>query len=727
MKKQVWLKLAVIVIAAISLQSYSGTAQSVTGDWYGMAEIQGMYLRLNLHFTEIDGKLSGTFDSPDQNAAGIPLSRTSCIDGNVKFAFDPAGLTYEGFVDPGFKQIRGRMKQGGLDLELNFYREALEMPENSLPVIMEKYDKEEVYITMRDGIRLFTSIYTPKVLNEDAPILMSRTPYNSEGGGEEAYNPFLGIYHRFIKENYIFVFQDVRGRYMSEGNYEHVRPFNPDKKGDEFDEGSDTYDTVDWLIKNVKGNNGNVGVFGISYPGFYSTLAALAYHPAIKAVSPQAPVTNWWIGDDWHHNGAFMLLDGFSFYSFFGEDHPEPSRRNTAPPFSWGTQDNYEFFLENGTVKSLAEKYFPSPDSYLAVLRNNPDYNDYWKSTDPRPHLKNLTTAVMTVGGWFDAEDCWGAQKTYEAIEDQNEGLDNIVVMGPWSHGQWAGTDGENMGNMYWGLNANDRFHEHEVAFFNYYLKDEGAEDFPEALIFVTGVNEWQEFEYWPPKKAIDQVFYFEGNESLSINKPDDQVSFDEYISDPDNPVPYTEDVHLRRTTAYMTDDQRFASRRPDVLVYQTEALEQDVTVTGELIADLYVSTTGTDADFVVKLIDVFPNNAQPLPDQDIDMPLAGYQMLVRGEVFRGRYRNSFENPEPFIPGEITQVKYELPGVAHTFKKGHRIMVQVQSTWFPLVDRNPQQYVDIYNCDESDFKKATHRIYKDATHPSSIRMKVLEN
>ena len=721
-----YLKKTIFIFLAMSFLSLSSGAQSLSGDWYGMAEIQGMFLRLNAHFTETDTGFSGTFDSPDQGAMGIPLTTVTFESPTLKFSFAPGGLTYEGFVDPGYTKILGTLSQGGMEFEIIFQRDEVELPENSIPKIMEKYDKKEVYIEMRDGVKLFTSIYTPKNAADDAPMLMSRTPYNIEGGGEQAFNPFLGIYYRFIEEGYIFVFQDVRGRYMSEGKFENVRPFNPDKKGDEIDEGSDTFDTVEWLLNNVDNNNGNVGVFGVSYPGFYSTLAALSYHPAVKAVSPQAPVTNWWIGDDWHHNGALMLLDGFSFYTFFGEDHPEPSRQGTAAPFNWGTQDSYKFFMENGTIKELAETYFPSSESYLQVLRDNPNYNDYWKSTDPRPHLKNITAAVMTVGGWFDAEDCWGAQATYEAFEEQNPGLENYVVLGPWSHGQWAGPDGNNLGNMYWGQNANTRFHEQEVDFFNYYLKGEGEEDFAEALIFVTGENEWKEFDTWPPQNATEKWLYFNEGETISYSKPGGNKVFDEYVSDPANPVPYTEDVHLRRTTSYMTDDQRFASRRPDVMVYQTAILEEDVTIVGPLDAKLFVSTTGTDADFVVKLVDVFPEDAQLLPDQDIDMPIAGYQMLVRGEVFRGRYRNSFEKPEAFVPGKVSTVNYELPGVAHTFKKGHRIMIQVQSSWFPLVDRNPQKFIDIYNCDPSDFQKATHRIYRDSRYASGIKVLVLD-
>ncbi len=716
--------LSAILLCSLLLWPATGgvKAQSAAGDWYGLADVQGFFLRIDLHITDTGSGLTGTFDSPDQGAMGIPLTSVSCAEYAFSFEFAPAGLQYEGFCDPGYTRIIGKFKQGGLNLTLNFYRQPVEMPANSTQKIMERYDKREVYITMRDGVRLFTSVYSPKNLDKPAPMLMSRTPYNIEGGGEASFNPFLGIYYRFVEENYIFVFQDVRGRFMSEGTFENVRPYIPNKQGNQTDEASDTWDTAEWLVNNVPNNNGNIGVFGVSYPGFYSTLAILANHPAIKAVSPQAPVTNWFLGDDWHHNGAFMLLDGFSFYTFFGEEHPAPSRRGTAAPFNWGVEDNYEFFMRHKTVKNLTETFFPSPESYLATIRNHPDYDDYWKSTDPRAHLRDIGPAVMTVGGHFDAEDCWGAWNTYKSIELQNPGAENILVMGPWAHGQWAGNEAKNLGNIYWGQNTNTLFHEQEVRFFNHHLKGETTEAFPEALIFMTGTNEWNTYDTWPPESAVEQVLYLHPGGKLSFEPPAVKEFFVEYVSDPMKPVPYTEDVHLQRTTSYMTDDQRFASRRPDVMVYQSDLLTEDVTLTGPLNADLWVSTSGTDADWVVKLIDVFPDQ-MPVPEgADIDVPLGGYQMLVRGEVMRGRYRNSFENPEPFRPGKITRVPFYLPDVSHTFKKGHRIMIQVQNSWFPLVDRNPQRFVNIYQCDESDFQKATMRVYSDKTRPSGLRV-----
>jgi hypothetical protein len=368
-------------------------------------------------------------------------------------------------------------------------------------------------------------------------------------------------------------------------------------------------------------------------------------------------------------------------------------------------------------------KYFGDSIQFWNDLMAHPDYDDFWKARDPRPHLKNLKPAVLTVGGWFDAEDCYGALRTYEAIEKQNPaGASNRLIIGPWFHGQWTSGEGEKLGNVHWGSNTTEHYKDVERRFFRHYLHGEGAPDLPEADIFITGANEWRAFDTWPPRNVTQQNLYFQPAGGLSFTAPTGKSSFDEYVADPMKPVPYTEDVHLRRTREYMTDDQRFAARRPDVMVYQTDVLTEDVTLTGPLTADLFVSTTGTDADYVVKLIDVFPDTLSGYPENDKKVPMQGYQMLVRGEVMRGRFRNSFEKPAPFKPGEVTEVKFSIPDVAHTFKRGHRIMIQVQNSWFPLVDRNPQKFVDIYQCSESDFQKATHRIYHDRKFPSSVQV-----
>jgi uncharacterized protein len=593
--------------------------------------------------------------------------------------------------------------------------------------IRDKYNKQEVYITMRDGVRLFTSIYTPKSDSIKHPILINRTPYDIEGGGPDRYNSYVQLYSRFTRESYIMVFQDVRGKFMSEGTFEDIRPVIPDKKNNnDIDESTDTWDTVDWLIKNVKNNNGNVGIFGISYPGFYSTMGLINAHPAVKAVSPQAPVTAWFLGDDIHHNGAFFLLDCFPFDFWFGQPRRTLTRVENHN-FVWPTPDNYEFFLTAGAIRNLAPKYLGDSVRFWKETFAHPDYDDFWKSRDPQQYLKNIVPAVMTVGGWFDAEDLYGTLHTYQSIEKQNPpSTKNYLVMGPWYHSQWMFGRATNVGNIYWGIDANQQFAEKEVNFFDYYLMGKGVLNIPEATIFVTGSNEWRSFDTWPPENVVEKSIYLMARENASFSAPADKACYDEYISDPMHPVPYTEDVHTHRTTAYMTDDQRFASRRPDVMVYQTGVLTEDITLTGPLAADLFVSTTGTDADFIVKLIDVLPPDTKASPDQNIKVPLGGYQMLVRGEVFRGKYRNSFEKPGPFKPGKITEVKYSIPDVAHTFKKGHRIMIQVQNSWFPLVDRNPQKFVDIYSCSDSDFQKATMRIYHDAAHPSNLKVIILK-
>jgi putative CocE/NonD family hydrolase len=470
---------------------------------------------------------------------------------------------------------------------------------NSL--VKHKYEKQEVYITMRDGVKLFTSIYSPKNNLVQHPILLKRTPYNIEPGGPENFNFSMQLFSRYTENEYIIVFQDVRGKYMSEGQFEDIRPVIPVKKDNrDIDETTDTWDTVDWLVKNVKNNNGKVGIFGISYPGFYSTMGIINAHPAVKAVSPQAPVTAWFIGDDFHHNGAFFLQDCFNFYYSNGRPHKAPTRIGN-PGFKYPVPDNYEFFLSLGPVKNIITKYFGDTIKFWNDAFSHPDYDSFWKARDPRQYLNNVTPAVMTVGGWFDAEDLYGALKTYEAIEMQNlPTTKNYLVMGPWAHGQWESGEGKNLGNIYWGLDANKKYIDQEEKFFNYYLKGEGSPDMAEATIFVTGSNEWRNFETWPPKNIVEKNLYFQPAESASFEIPVSNTAFDEYVSDPMNPVPYTEDVHTNRTEAYMTDDQRFASRRPDVMVYQTDVLDEDITLTGPLTADLFVSTTGTDADYVV-------------------------------------------------------------------------------------------------------------------------------
>jgi putative CocE/NonD family hydrolase len=601
--------------------------------------------------------------------------------------------------------------------------------------IRDNYVKKELYIPMRDGVKLFTSVYMPKDATEKHPILMSRTPYSCAPYGENNWRAFWNNHWRYyMREGYIIVLQDVRGRWMSEGEFVDIRPYNPNKKGTETDEASDTYDAIEWLINNIPHNNGRVGIFGISYPGFYSTMAALSNHPALKAVSPQAPVTDWFMGDDFHHNGAFFQMDGFAFYSGFGKPRPKPT---TVGPsgFNFPVRDSYKFYLEAGTLKKLAQMMGDSI-KFWKDLYAHPNLDDWWKARNPRNFADKVgtQTATMVVGGLFDAEDCFGAWRMYEAFEKKGKN-DNKIVMGPWYHGQWASRDGSFLGNIRFGSNTAEWYQNHiELPYFNYHLKGKGdISQQAEATIFFSGANQWREFAQWPPAEKQDRPIYLRENGQLSWDKPTAKSAYSEYVSDPAKPVPYTEDVHHDRTIAYMTDDQRFAARRTDVLCFQTNILDEDITLAGTVIADLLTSISTTDADFVVKLIDVFPDNFNYPGNMQVagrqglgNYTMNAYQMLVRGEIMRGKYRNSFENPSPFKPNKMERVKFELPDVAHTFKKGHRIMIQIQSSWFPLVDRNPQKFVNIYEANESDFQKATIRVYHDAGNSSNIVLPILK-
>ncbi|MEO5673426.1 MAG: CocE/NonD family hydrolase [Chitinophagales bacterium] len=605
--------------------------------------------------------------------------------------------------------------------------------------ILNHYTKIERQIPMRDGVKLFTAVYIPKDETEKHPVLIMRTPYSCAPYGESRFTDRYSsrgdsiYFHR----NYIMVYQDVRGRYMSEGNFEDVRPFVHYKystaeklrnKGKiEIDEASDGYDTIDWLMKNIKDNNGNAGAFGISYPGFYAMQTALSNHPALKAVSPQAPVTDWFIGDDFHHNGICFVLDAFDFYRNFGVPRPKPVVKYPEIPELF-FDDNYGFFLKSGSFNDLKKKYMGDSIKFWNDMANHPNYDDWWKARDGRSGCYNVKPAILVVGGLFDAEDCWGAWNLYKAIEKQSPNTSCRIVEGPWFHGGWKRSAGERLGNVWFQEKTSDYYvKQFELPFFEYYLRGKGNDDqIKEANIFITGENEWRQFNQWPPQNVSASNMYLQPGGNLSFNVPSSSNDPDNYISDPMKPVPYTENVHSSRTREYMTDDQRFAARRPDVLVYETDILQNDLTLTGPVVADLFVSISSTDADFVVKVIDVYPDTFEYPDSLKITYPMGGYQMLVRGEIMRGRFRNSFENPEAFKPGEVSEVKFELPDVAHAFLKGHRLMIQIQSTWFPLADRNPQQFIDVYHCDEKDFVKCSVNIFHDVNHASKIILPVLK-
>ncbi len=596
--------------------------------------------------------------------------------------------------------------------------------------IRAHYTKSEHMAPMRDGTRLFISIYAPKDASQKYPVWMMRTPYTVGPYGPDNYRRELGPSEQFAHSGYIFVYCDVRGKGKSEGKFEDVRPFISNKTGTQFDEASDTYDTIDFLLKTLPNHNGRVGMSGTSYPGFYCTMALLSRHPALKAVSPQAPVTEWFIGDDWRHNGVLFLAHTFGFYSGFGRSRTGEFEV-PGPRFDFGTPDGYDFFLHTvGPIRNVEEKIFRGQIEGWQDIITHDVYSEYWKARNPTQYLDNIKAAVMTVGGLFDAEDVYGPWHVYESIERKNAGITNFIVEGPWSHGQWNYDAGEHLGDVHWGQETGTFFRENiEFPFFEYFLKDKGDMSFPEAYVFETGRDEWHKLDSWPPRSAVKKSLYFRADGKLSA---DPQAAsggsgdFDEYVSDPNRPVPFIDQITTHMTYEYMDGDQRFAASRPDVLVYQTDPLEQDVTVAGPLDAVLFVSTTGTDSDFDVKLIDVYPGNYSDPQPNPAKVRMGGYQQLVRGEPFRGRFRKGFDQPTPFEPGKPDKIEFIMPGVYHTFLRGHRIMVQVQSTWFPLTDRNPQKFVKISDAREGDFQKVTERVYRSAQMPSALIVNVLK-
>jgi putative CocE/NonD family hydrolase len=593
-----------------------------------------------------------------------------------------------------------------------------------LEYVKAHYTKQEFRIPMRDGVRLFTSVYVPKDDSRSYPILLNRTPYSVRPYGVDQSKPDLGPHPAFGTSGYIFAYQDVRGRWMSEGVFVQVRPIKADVEKDAVDESTDTFDTIDWLVKNLPNNNGRVGQSGISYPGFYTACGLVGSHPALKAASPQAPVIDWFIGDDFHHNGAFFLPHAFNFLASNGRSRPYPTTKPVVP-FDHGTPDGYEFFLKMGVLSNADARYFKGEVPFWEEMQQHGTYDAYWKARNLRPHLKDVKPAVMTVGGWFDAENLFGALECYRNIEATSPGISNTLVMGPWYHGQWGGrgNPGESLGHVKFDARTSDFYRQSiEFPFFEHHLKGSPDPQLPEAYVFETGANQWRKFDAWPPKSARPHSIVLLGDGKLELDGKleTDAAGFSEFVSDPSKPVPSNPDIAIGMTREYMVDDQRFAARRPDVLVFQSEPLETDLTLAGPVRPSLTVSTTGTDSDWVVKLIDVYPDD---FPDPDPNptgVKMGGFQQLVRGDVMRGKFRDSFEQPKPFEPGQPTALKMKMNDVFHTFKTGHRIMIQVQSSWFPLVDRNPQTFVDIYQAKPADFQKATQRVYHSSPFPSKI-------
>jgi uncharacterized protein len=591
--------------------------------------------------------------------------------------------------------------------------------------IREHYTKHEYRIPMRDGTKLFTAVYIPKDTSQSYPFLIDRTPYSVGPYGVDHYPKRLGPSPVFVRDGFIFVDQDVRGRYLSEGTFVEVTPAKDKKGPKDFDESTDTYDTIEWLLHNVPNNNGKAGIWGISYDGFFAAAGMIDSHPALKAASPQAPVTDLFMGDDAYHNGAFMLAANFGFYTNF------PPRTAIGPPtrgprFDWGTTDGYEYYLQMGPL-SNSKKLLHQKPSYWDDQVDHVSYDDFWKARDISMHLKNVNAAVMAVGGWFDAEDLVGPRRVFHKVAELSPNTSDKLVIGPWVHGGWAGTPGDKLGDVDFASKTSDFYNSKILLpFFQQHLKDAPDPKLPTAYVFETGTNVWRQYDAWPPPKTEKRTLYLRDGGKLSDSADDSKSAYDEYISDPAHPVPFINTITTDVPREYMDADQRFLTRRGDVLVYQSAPLPEDVTVAGAVSPHLWVSTSGTDSDFDVKLIDVYPMDF-PNPDPNPkDLEMGGYQQMVRGEPFRGKFRNSFEKPEPFVPNQPTALNFDLPDINHTFRHGHRIMIQIQSSWFPLTDRNPQKFINIMEATPADFQKATERIYHSKQNPSTIQLPVLK-
>ena len=601
--------------------------------------------------------------------------------------------------------------------------------------IKAHYRKLEVRIPMRDGVKLFTSIYVPRDTTQSWPIIMDRTPYGVAPYGPDAYRPALGPSPRFAQEGFIFVYQDARGRYYSEGAYTEMTPHKDHKGPKDVDESTDSYDTIDWLVKNVPHNSGRVAIYGTSYPGFYTTASCIDPHPALKMCEPGAPMTDLWWGDDLFHNGAFMLGANFDFYLGYGRtpraNPPGPDPRYPGPDMG---NDAYKFFLAMGPVGPGSRRWLPPETAPLwDVVMHHPAYDAYWRARDISRHVTRMPS-MLIVGGYYDAEDLAGPWRTFRGIERLAPKTDVHLVVGPWSHGGWARGDGNALGTLRWDTKTGPWFRDSiELPFYLHHLKGAPDPRLPKVLAYRSGGERWDRFAAWPSKNTNSRTLYLAPGGALAWAKPATAgagrgTAFDEYVSDPANPVPVVgRPDRSGMPRDYMTGDQRFAAARPDVLVFQTPPLPEDVTVTGPVSPRLFVSTSGTDADFDVKLIDVFPDDAPDWPGDTTGFHVAGYQQLVRGEPFRGRYRNDVAKPAPFTPDRPEAIRFTMPDIDHTFRKGHRIMVQIQSSWFPLNDRNPQTFVpNIFEARPEDFRPATMRVYHSAARPSGIELRVLD-
>ncbi len=592
--------------------------------------------------------------------------------------------------------------------------------------LRESYVKTEHMVPMRDGVRLYTIVYAPKDDTEEYPVMLFRTPYSIGPYEPDRFRSPLGPTAEFDRNRYIFVFQDVRGKFRSEGEFEVIKPLARDRPGSgEADESTDNYDTIEWALEHLPNDNGRVGQWGISYPGWQTVMGMVDRHPALVASSPQASPSDMFIGDDWHHNGAFRIMYAFSWLSSNARVRTGPTESRSGR-FDYGTPWGYEFFLKAGSAANIDDKYFHGDVIAWNDFMEHGTYDEYWQRQNALLHLDGIDHAVLNVAGWFDTEDYYGPMSIYRTIEEMSPASQNTLAVGPWLHGGWRSMEGDYLGCIEFDTPTSLDFQSQvQHPFFRYHLKGEGSWSAPEAVVFETGRNEWWTLDHWPPPGISQTNLYLRVDGTLSFDEPTETGTdaSDSYVSDPNHPVPFSAEIRTRLRHLWKVEDQRFASSRPDVLTYVSEPLTEDLTIAGPILANIYVSTTGTDSDWIVKLIDVYPGDAPR--SESCSVPMGGFQMHVAGEIMRGKFRNSMEHPEPMVPGEVARIDIDLKDRYHTFLAGHRIMVHVQSSWFPAYDRNPQTFVDIYHAQPKDYQMATQTVYRSAGNPSHLVLGVM--
>jgi putative CocE/NonD family hydrolase len=688
------------------------SAHSINGVWQGALLFGQGKVRVVFDFSPPrDGAYGGAMVNLE-SGAGSNIDLITLANSKVGLELRGLGFKFQGTLSPSGNEIKGKFTEGETSGDLTLTRKT-----GSQSNVADQYQKHEYMIPMRDGVHLHTIVFSAKSRTEALPFLIERSPYGWDGA---AVDMNAGM-SELARDGYFLVFQDIRGRYQSEGQFVLQRPARTTRDDRSIDEGTDTYDTIDWLLKNIPGNNGRAGIMGISYGGWLTEMALIEPHPALKAASEQASPADMFLGDDFHHNGAFRLSYGFEYAAMM-----ETGKTNKT--FEFKQFDTYDWYLKLGPLSQANARYFdgqrPTWNNFIA----HPNYDDFWKAQAVQRTVRSVKVPNLNVGGWFDQEDFAGPWRIFAASETPESRQYNYLVEGPWNHGGWFSGAGRTLKNLDFGSNTGDYFRQNiQARWFAYWLKGKGPLNLARIELFQTGSNEWKSYDQWPPSGVQERRLYLRASGEASFEAPDgaERDAFDSYVSDPHRPVPYRERP-IPETyggspgwSTWHTDDQRFAESRPDVAVWQTKPLESDVTVTGDVIADLFASTSGTDSDWIVKLIDVYPVN---VPE---DPPMGGYELMIGADVLRGRFRNGFEKPEPVTPDAPVEYRVDLLSHDHVFRKGHRIMIQVQSTWFPIIDRNPQKFVsNIFEAKESDFQAATQRIFRSKLHPSAVILPV---